>query len=739
MTTRYTSTNIANVIAKEVRNINTSGLDSCLFVTQGGTSYPANTELLDLTESEVDLALADGNAITAITPTYVKPTTLAGQFKTVSAMTSISRATENTVWTTGTVTLDTDSAHSLPMNEQIYVRFAGYEPTNLNGDRLVTVVDTDSLSFELTDDPGAVTTEGTVSVIKATITGHGIPVTASLTTSAAAWSGGVISLTVAGHGLVVGTKFYADLAGFSNPTALNGKQLITVYDANTLRFPLSNPGTITDAIGTVYIFTAIYSQFTGIYPALLNREHLTVYTDANSAYFPFNSVAGTITVTSARVRVAKLNLVNNGLANNIPLPIYVSGVDIAIYNGAKKATVSGEYIYYGVNTGTVAPNIANAKVSYVIADVAGTLAEDVGIKNTYSISGALPVAYNANWDSVVTDTNTFVFAPAGNLGAVTQTGQVLDLDAEILRKMKVSFFLQNTGLKVSVFECGTGTVAEGIIAFDNYLFDNPQKHHAVVLPTGWDTAGMAAMWASHTDSLNDFSVVFIPVSSYTNQINFVGQKQTALMIDSNNAGNDEYLAAGAAALFCYQTASSANKLATFTYADLVGFTPYSFESVNADLKKELDARGIMYVVDQAEGGSADVCVYNGVCQGKDDFGNWIDLSSIWAKNYMIVDLDERLAAFLFENRRNPDMRFSLNDSGGQLAIRQTVAVCQAAFNEYASSAVCEPVTVQFTEYHRWKAANPALQAAKNLSNNLNVTTSVARGLFKVTFNLGVSF
>jgi hypothetical protein len=662
MTTQYTSTNIANVIAKEVRNINTSGLDSCLFVSQGGTSYPANTELLDLTESEVDLALADGNAITAITQTYATPDALVALFKVVSAMESISKITDNTTWATGTVTLDTTVAHTLPTSESFYARFAGYAPAVLNGDRLVTITDANSMTFALADDPGAVTTEGTVSVIHATITAHGIPQNVQ-----------------------------------------------------------------------------IHTQFTGVSTSSLNREHLTVFVDANNAYFPFDSVAGTITITNARARVAKLTLANNGLVDNIPLSVYVNGVNIAAYNGTKIATVVGNDIYYPVNTNIVSPNKANAKVSYVVVDVAGALNESVGIENIYSISGALPVAYNANWDSVVTDTNTFVFAPAGNLGAVTQTGQVLDLDAEILRKMKVSFFLQNTGLKVSVFECGTGTVAEGIIALDNYLFDNPQKHHAVVLPTGWDTAGMAAMWASHTDSLNDFSVVFIPVSSYTNQTNFVGQKQTALMIDSNNAGNDEYLAAGAAALFCYQTASSANKLATFTYADLVGFTPYSFESVNADLKKELDARGIMYVVDQAEGGSADVCVYNGVCQGKDDFGNWIDLSSIWAKNYMIVDLDKRLAAFLFENRRNPDMRFSLNDSGGQLAIRQVVAECQAAFNEYAGSAVCEPVAVQFTEYHRWKAANPALQAAKNLSNNLNATTSVARGLFKVTFNLGVSF
>jgi len=659
--TAYTSTNIAEVIASEVHTINTAGLNSCLLVTQGGTTHSAGSVLIDLTEPEVELALADGNEITSIAQTYSKPDALIGIFKSISAMESISLATENTTWSSGSVSFNT-SAHDIPTEDYIYARLSGFVPESLNGDRLVAVINSTSWSFDLAIDPGAVTTEGTVSLIHATITAHG--------------------------------------------------------------FPLNVP---------------IHTQYTGVSKSAINGEHLTIYIDANNAYFPFDSVAGTIGVTSAKARVAKLTLINNGLANGTPLPIYITGVIGSAFNGAKIATVIDDDMYFAVNAVNTNPNKNSAKISYVIVDVAGALSETVGAENIYSLSANLPVTYNNNWDSVVTDSNTFVFAPATDLGAIITKGKVLDLDAEILRKMKVSFFGQKTGLRVSILECGAGTISDGVSALESYLLDNPLRHHAIVLPNNWDIAATATMTFTHSDSLNDFGVFFMPVSSYENQALFVGQKQVSLCSESNNAGHDEYLAAAAAALFVYQTATPQNKLATFTYADLTGFTPYSFVSQNDTVKKEFDSRGIMYVVDQSEGGSANACVYNGVCQGKDDFGNWIDLSSIWAKNYMIVTLDKAFAKFLFDNRTNPDMRFSLNDSGGQLAIRQTVSVAQSQINNFADSGVCEPATVQFIEYFRWKAANPALQAAKDLSNNLSVTTSVARGLFKITFNLGVSF
>lgn len=121
----------------------------------------------------------------------------------------------------------------------IKVLLSGFTPTAINGLRVPTIVDTNTITVPLASDPGATTVNGLVQFIP-------IP-------TATTWTTGVLTVTRASHGYLPG-EVISHRGYTTTGTSLNRDfEIATVPDANTYTINLSSdPGTIT--ISSAYIY-----------------------------------------------------------------------------------------------------------------------------------------------------------------------------------------------------------------------------------------------------------------------------------------------------------------------------------------------------------------------------------------------------------------------------------------------------------------------------------------------------
>jgi hypothetical protein len=138
----------------------------------------------------------------------------------------------------GTLTINLPT-HSQVSVTNIKVLLSGFMPSAINGLRVPTIVDTNTITVPLASDPGATTNNGLVQFIQ-------IP-------TATTWTGGVLTVTRASHGYLPG-EVISHRGYTTTGTSLNRDfEIDTVPDANTYTVKLSSdPGTIT--LTSAYIY-----------------------------------------------------------------------------------------------------------------------------------------------------------------------------------------------------------------------------------------------------------------------------------------------------------------------------------------------------------------------------------------------------------------------------------------------------------------------------------------------------
>lgn len=226
-------------------------------------------------------------------------------------------------WTSNVATITTVSNHNFVNGQHVFL--TGLIPVAYNGLVTLTAITSNSFSYALASDPGALTTIATTGFAWATRRNEvGVIVN------------GVVTVTTASaHDLVSGQ--YVMLAGVT-PTAYNGNYEVVVIDATHFTYNLvgaTTPGTVTiegtiQTVGIAGITGEILAPIGGldiVVKDLLVTPTISSVTSTPSGTATINT-ASTITLNvtwSEAVQVIGLPYINITIGSNVRKAMYATG------------------------------------------------------------------------------------------------------------------------------------------------------------------------------------------------------------------------------------------------------------------------------------------------------------------------------------------------------------------------------------------------------------------------------
>ena len=576
----------------------------------------------------------------------------------------------------------------------------------------------------------------------------GIAATVSAATSivdtptVAAYDTGSYTLTATAHGLPVAAIIPMVFAGFA-PAALNGVQLVTVVDADTLQITSLDLG-IVDTIGTVstLLLTAtahtlpvdavINAQLSGFVPSSINSEVTIGVLDIDTIYAAVPYIATTIDVTNAKLQVAKFTKTAHGLPQNLLFNASIERASIASFNGIKTIVATdADTIYYAVNSASNTPTYAITSLSVVVGAVVDLMTYALSSTQNLTIGGCSPAGFNGEVSAQILTTSTFSYAlvTPSWLGICTVFGKLLSTAAQELHRMGVAYFSHGTSYPVSVIELGTGgTVADlaSIIALD------PADFHAYAMPHGFDTVEMAALCAEYAD-INNLPLFIIPtldanlplfhglldvvcITPETTETNHRGGELIGQYID--NAPTAQTPLTQLCYRFCFST-------------------PDIFTSANDPRIHYIKEQVATYVTDCAEGGITGNMWGGAFLMGANADTLPIDIMAKWIINFYKIGLDRLLAKAIIDSS-NGGTPLNLNDTQGQTCINSIHAIAQGFCDAAAAAGVGEKTIIPAVNYFQWKAANMVDYTAKRYSG-LIVPLSTNIGIRGIKLQIPVTF
>lgn len=295
----------------------------------------------------------------------------------------------------------------------------------------------------------------------------------------------------------------------------------------------------------------------------------------------------------------------------------------------------------------------------VTLTVSGGHGFDVADVIPISITGALPVGYNGNWNATITSSTAMTFtAPSGLTSPATTPGTLVVQDRAELLAQATTFYAQGSGLSVYILELGAGPVNDGVTALTTFLTANsdPQIIYSYLVPKEWDANAnfLTLMGSYENTTAKTYFFITSTAATYTSYTALM--KCAFVMIPAPAAPATEFACAAPFWVTLNYNPGSTNKVPPLAFSYLFGVTPYP-RTGNTALLTQFRTANVNYVDTGAEGGISNTILKWGYLKDGKVFNYW------YAVDFAQINLALSLANTVINGSNNPINPLYYNQPG----------------------------------------------------------------------------
>lgn len=373
------------------------------------------------------------------------------------------------------------------------------------------------------------------------------------------------------------------------------------------------------------------------------------------------------------------------------------------------------------------------------------------------ISGVAPAGYNGAYTATVTGTNTFTYPLTSNPGTATTMGSVKTVVANEIYQMNTSYWAQGTSRAVYVLELGAVTNAAAITALTNFIAEDValgntyQKFFSYLVPREWDGESTFKTLTGLYTSPGSLVYFFVTTTIATyGAWKATANKSVFAGVEAPSIAATEFSMATAFQSALSNDPGSSNMVPPMAYRFLYGVTEYPIKG-NSTLLQTLQDNDINYVGTAAEGGLSNKMLVAGHMLDGNPFNYWYAVA--WCAINLELDLDNEIIngsntntnPLYYEQRgidrlQNRALKTLRNGISYGLILGQVVGtkLIQTDFNtEYENGTYAGNAVINAVPFSNYTSLNPSdYQDGKY--NGLSAVMTPRRGFESITFNLNVT-
>lgn len=373
------------------------------------------------------------------------------------------------------------------------------------------------------------------------------------------------------------------------------------------------------------------------------------------------------------------------------------------------------------------------------------------------ISGVAPAGYNGAYTATVTGTNTFTYPLTSNPGTATTMGTVKTVVANEISQMNTSYWAQGTSRAVYVLELGAVTNAAAITALTNFIAEDValgntyQKFFSYLVPREWDGESTFKTLTGLYTSPGSLVYFFVTTTIATyGAWKATANKSVFAGVEAPSIAATEFSMATAFQSALSNDPGSSNMVPPMAYRFLYGVTEYPVKG-NSTLLQTLQDNDINYVGTAAEGGLSNKMLVAGHMLDGNPFNYWYAVA--WCAINLELDLANEIIngsntntnPLYYEQRgidrlQNRALKTLRNGISYGLILGQVVGtkLIQTDFNtEYENGTYAGNAVINAVPFSNYTSLNPSdYQDGKY--NGLSAVMTPRRGFESITFNLNVT-
>lgn len=373
------------------------------------------------------------------------------------------------------------------------------------------------------------------------------------------------------------------------------------------------------------------------------------------------------------------------------------------------------------------------------------------------ISGVAPAGYNGAYTATVTGTNTFTYPLTSNPGTATTMGSVKTVVANEITQMNTSYWAQGTSRAVYVLELGAVTNAAAITALTDFIAEDValgntyQKFFSYLVPREWDGESTFKTLTGLYTSPGSLVYFFVTTTIATyGAWKATANKSVFAGVEAPSIAATEFSMATAFQSALSNDPGSSNMVPPMAYRFLYGVTEYPIKG-NSTLLQTLQDNDINYVGTAAEGGLSNKMLVAGHMLDGNPFNYWYAVA--WCAINLELDLANEIIngsntntnPLYYEQRgidrlQNRALKTLRNGISYGLILGQVIGtkLIQTDFNtEYENGTYAGNAVINAVPFSNYTSLNPSdYQDGKY--NGLSAVMTPRRGFESITFNLNVT-
>ena len=262
-----------------------------------------------------------------------------------------------------------------------------------------------------------------------------------------------------------------------------------------------------------------------------------IYSPASATTVSFSASVSSATWSKGVVTLVAGSTIGLPYGSNVN--ITVSGMTPSGYNGNYVATVVSDYtLQYPQATTLTVPTVFGSVVSVgtgldailkssigisaatwasslVTLTLTSSIGFPVGTTIPIVVSGITPVGYNGTFTATVASTTSLTYSLTVNPGTATAFGNLITGYTNSLLGADNTWWNQTPSVPYYVFEAGSVSTANVLVAVKNYLAANPQTIYAWGFMPGIDSESTLNAFLTSYNSLGSLLKFYIPCTTGT--------------------------------------------------------------------------------------------------------------------------------------------------------------------------------------------------------------------------------
>lgn len=373
------------------------------------------------------------------------------------------------------------------------------------------------------------------------------------------------------------------------------------------------------------------------------------------------------------------------------------------------------------------------------------------------VSGVTPAGYNGAYTATVTGANTFTYPLTTDPGSATVMGSVKSVVANEISQMNTSYWAQGTGRAVYVLELGDVANASAITALADFITEDIslgntyQKFFSYLVPREWASEETFMTLTGLYTSPASLIYFFVTCTLATWEMwKATGNKSVLAGVEAPSIATTEFSMATVFQSSLSNDPGSSNMVPPMAYRFLYGVTDYPVEG-NGTLLKNLQDNSISYVGTAAEGGLSNKMLVAGHMLDGNPFNYWYSVA--WTAINLELDLANEIIngsnttvnPLYYEQRgierlQKRALKTLRNGISYGLILGRTIGtdLSQDDFNaEYEKGTYAGNAVINAVPFSNYTSLNPS-DYADGKYNGLSAVMTPRRGFESITFNVNVT-